>query len=553
LILLIHVLLFYPHFMKKFIIFMVAVVCLASSCGGNKCCEDKQLLQIGDDIAIVNTTYGTIQGYIYKDVYTFLGIPYGAPTGGANRFMPPQEPEIWDGVRPALFWGNYAPQRTGNRYSNTAGTFTDHWNYYDVSEDCLNLNVWTPAPDKAKRPVLVWFHGGGFVSGNSIEHDGYDGNNISREGDIVFVSVNHRLGPLGFSDLSAFGEKYAFSGNVGVMDLVAALKWVNANIANFGGDPSNVTIMGQSGGGSKVCTVLAMGSAKGMVHKAVALSGNTSRAMNQEYSRKIGEYVLAEAGLKPSEVDKLQEMPWEEYFALANKALAKYRQDYPETVNSVNRFGFAPVEDGVIIPKGDYYPEDGYAANIPVIFSSAFSEASVSKTNAELEEVDKAGAVEFLKSMKGDKAQAIIDACEAAFPDLKPIEWIDLVANTYRPALVVSAAAKYKQGAPVWNCWFAYKANLFDGRMRAFHCSDICYWFKNTDLMYTHTGGGPEPRTVSDKMSSALLSFMRTGNPNCDELPQWPQWDPEKRNVMLLDTECKVLEDPDRAIIELLN
>ena len=154
--------------MKKLFLF-AAMVCLLASCCGNKGVEDKQLLQIGDDIAIVNTTYGTLQGFIYKDVYTFLGVQYGAPTSGANRFMAPQEPESWEGVKPALFYGNVAPQRVAGKFTNTVNTFVDHWNYYDVSEDCLNLNVWTPNLDNAKRPVLVWMHGGGFTSGNGIE------------------------------------------------------------------------------------------------------------------------------------------------------------------------------------------------------------------------------------------------------------------------------------------------------------------------------------------------------------------------------------------------
>lgn len=538
--------------MKRIILLSAALFCLFSARSNGQDFRDKQLLQIGDDIAIANTTYGKIQGFIFKDVYTFLGIPYGASTANENRFMPPKEPESWDGIRPALFWGNYAPQRTGSRYSNNFGTFFDHWNYYDVSEDCLSLNVWTPSLDNKKRPVLVWIHGGSYTSGNSIEQDGYDGNNISRQGDIVYVSVNHRLGAIGFSDLSAFGEKYAYSGNAGVLDLIAALKWIHNNIESFGGDPGNVTIMGQSGGGAKVCTVLGMLPSKGLVHKAVALSGNTSRAMPQEYSREIGEYIVKEAGLKPSEVDKLQQMPWDQYLAIANRALAKYREDFPEKVKSFFRFGFGPVEDGVIIPKGDYYPVGGVSANVPMIISSAMAEASISRTNAALEDMDKAGAVQYATRKYGDRAQAIIDACQEAFPNMKPVEWANLVANSYRPSLIITATAKYKQGAPVYNCWFGFEAPIMNGRMRAFHCSDICYWLMNTDVMYTHTGGGPEPRAMSDKMSMALLNFMRTGNPNCDALPQWPTWDPVNRKVMVLKKECEVWENPDQKIIELI-
>ena len=185
---------------------------------------DDQQLKVGDDLAIASTRYGKVQGFILRGIHIFRGIPYGADTSGKNRFMPPLPPASWEGVRPAVWWGNSAPQIMDNRYGNAWSSFVDHWNYDDVSEDCLKLNIWTPSlSDEKKRPVLVWLHGGGYTNGNGIEQDGYDGENLSRKGDIVFVSINHRLGPLGFSDLSGIGgEKYAFSGNAGALDMVAA-------------------------------------------------------------------------------------------------------------------------------------------------------------------------------------------------------------------------------------------------------------------------------------------------------------------------------------------
>jgi para-nitrobenzyl esterase len=211
------------------------------------------VLLIGDNIAVTNTQYGKVRGYVLRGIHYFLGIPYGADTSGANRFMPPQKPAPWKDVYPAIWWGNTAPQNMDNRYANKYGSFRDHWNYDDVSEDCLRINVFTPAiNDGQKRPVMFWIHGGGFTNGNGIEHDGYNGENFARLGNAVFCSINHRLGPLGFCDLSGLGgEKFAASGNVGMLDIVAALEWVRDNIANFGGDPGNVTIMGQSGGGAR--------------------------------------------------------------------------------------------------------------------------------------------------------------------------------------------------------------------------------------------------------------------------------------------------------------
>jgi para-nitrobenzyl esterase len=208
--------------------------------------QDGQILFVGDNIAVTNTQYGKVRGYVLRGINYFLGMPYGADTSGANRFMPPQKPEPWTNVYAALWWGDSAPQNMDNRYANKFASFRDHWNYGDVSEDCLRINVLTPAiHDGKKRPVLFWIHGGGFVNGNAIEQDGYNGENFARFGDVVFCSINHRLGPLGFCNLAGVGgEKFAASGNVGMLDIVAALEWVRDNIANFGGDPANVTIMG---------------------------------------------------------------------------------------------------------------------------------------------------------------------------------------------------------------------------------------------------------------------------------------------------------------------
>ncbi|TVP50183.1 MAG: carboxylesterase/lipase family protein, partial [Mongoliibacter sp.] len=205
-----------------------------STAANNTLDDDDQYLEIGDDIALAETSFGKIRGYKLNGVFTFLGVPYGANTSGQNRFMPPQKPEKWEGIKDMIWWGNTAPQIMDNRYANVHYSFADHWNYDDLSEDCLKLNVWTNAiADGKKRPVLVWLHGGGFTNGNGIEQDGYHGENIAKNGDIVFVSINHRLGPIGFTDLSGVGgSKYANSGNVSMLDIIASLQWVKDNISN---------------------------------------------------------------------------------------------------------------------------------------------------------------------------------------------------------------------------------------------------------------------------------------------------------------------------------
>ena len=326
--------------------------------------------------------------------------------------MPPQKPAPWTTVFPAVWWGNSAPQNMDKKYANSYASFADHWNYDDVSEDCLRINVWTPAiNDGKKRPVMVWLHGGGFTAGNGIEQDGYGGENLSRKGDIVFCSLNHRLGALGFTNLAAVGgEKFAASGNVGMLDIVAALEWVRDNISNFGGDPGNVTIMGQSGGGAKVTTITAMPSAKGLFHKAVVLSGAGVKSGEKEYSGKLGSYVLKEAGLKPNEIDKLQLIPWNEYNIIANKAAARLNEEMGPATGGVRR-GFSPVVDGVFLPQHPYFPEAApTAAEVPMIICTTFNEQSPSRTDASLETITLDGVKEKLKDRFKEKTGEIVDA-----------------------------------------------------------------------------------------------------------------------------------------------
>ena len=507
--------------------------------------DDEQYLKIGDDIAVADTGFGKIRGYQMNGVYTFLGVPYGANTAGKNRFMPPQKPEKWEGIKDTIWWGNTAPQIMDNRYAAVHYSFADHWNYDDVSEDCLKLNVWTNGlADGKKRPVLVWLHGGGFTNGNGIEQDGYHGENFAKSKDVVFVSINHRLGPIGFTDLSGVGgEKYASSGNVSQLDIIASLHWVRDNITNFGGDPGNVTIMGQSGGGAKVTCTMSMPAAKGLVHKGVALSGSMLKANDQEYARKLGQYVLEAAGLTAAEVDKLQEIPWRAYIDIANKALDRMRKENPQPGF---RGGFGPVADGVNVPKGEFFsnPND-HTADMPLMICTTFHEWGATRTNAQLEAAGEAEIIEAMKQRFGDKSAEVYKAYAANFPGKKPAEIMTLAASN-RANAVACGNAKAKQKAPVYMAWFGWEPNLYNGRMRAFHCIDICFWYDNTDRMYTHTGGGKRPRLLSEKMSASLLAFMKTGNPNTGTLPNWPKFTAEKGETMVLNDASEVKNDPDR-------
>ncbi len=523
----------------------------AASPAAERTADDGPVLLVGDDIAVAETRQGKVRGYVLRDIHYFLGIPYGADTSGANRFLPPQPPKPWTSVFPALWWGNSAPQNMDNRYAERFYAFRDHWNYDDVSEDCLRVNVFTPALDGKKRPVLLWLHGGGFVNGNGIEQDGYNGENLARFGDVVFCSINHRLGALGYCDLAGVGgERFSASGNVGMLDIVAALEWIRDNIASFGGDPGNVTIMGQSGGGAKVCALCAMPSAKGLFHKAVVLSGAAVRMGDKEYCEKLGAAVVREAGLEGSRLDKLQELPWKEFLAIASKAQQKLNQEAPGAPGL--RRNFNPVVDGGVLPQHPFHPEPApTAAGVPMLISSTFNEQSPSWNDSALEKITLVEVVEKLKQRAGfgqgfgEKAREVVDAYAKAFPGRKPVE-IWSLASSNRQNLVALADAKAKQAAPVYVAWFGWQPPMFDGRMRAFHCVDICFWFRNTDLMYTHTGGGARPRRLAAQMSGALVQFMKTGDPNGGGLPHWPRYTSARGETMVLDDVSTARDDPDR-------
>jgi len=522
--------------------------------GAPKADADGPVLLVGDTIAVANTTSGKVRGYVLRGIHYYLGIPYGADTSGANRFMPPQKPKPWTDVLPALWWGNSAPQNMENRYASKYGSFRDHWNYDDVSEDCLRINVFTPGVnDGQKRPVMFWIHGGGFTNGNGIEHDGYNGENLARLGNIVFCSINHRLGPLGFTNLAGVGgEPFAASGNAGMLDIVAALEWVRDNIAAFGGDPDNVTIMGQSGGGAKVCTLTAMPSAKGLFHKAVVLSGASVRSGEKAYSEKLGAYVLKEAGLTPAQIAKLQELPWKEYYAIATKAQQKLAAEPAGAGASPMRRGFSPVVDGTVLPQHPYVPDAApTAAQVPMIICSTFNEQSPSWADSSLEAITLDQVVEKVKERAGfgagfgDRAKQVVEAYAKAFPGKKPVEIWSLVSSN-RQSVVTLADAKSKQPAPVFVSWFGWQPPLFDNRMRAFHCVDICFWFYNTDLMLSHTGGGARPRALAAKMAGSLLQFMKAGDPNGPGLTTWPKYTSASGETLVLDDVCEVRPDPDR-------
>ena len=326
--------------------------------------------------------------------------------------------------------------------------------------------------------------------------------------------------------------------------MVAALKWVNKNIANFGGDPNNVTIMGQSGGGAKVCTLVAMPETKGLVHKGVALSGNANNALAQSYSRELGKYIVKTS---KKTVEQLQQMPWRDYLALANAAA----QEFNKTQNMQGmRGGFAPVADGKHLPAEGYFDDpNAPSAQVPMIYCSTMAEFRPAMYDKSLEELDNEGVAKYLEQRYPGKAAAVVAAYQKAFPEANAGDIIGM-ATSPRTGIIKNIGIKAKQGAPVYLAWFGFNPPTFNGRARAFHCIDICFWFRNTDRMVTHSGGGKRPRELSNKMSEALLAFMRTGNPNCDAMPEWPAYNETDKPTMILNDVCVVKNNVDTEALE---
>jgi len=526
-----------------------------TSCAPHKGDNDGQKLFIGDNIAVAGTTSGRVRGYILRDIYYFLGIPYGGDTAGARRFMPPVKPEPWNDIFPAIWWGNGAPQLIDGIYSGNSRyrAFLHHANFDDLSENCLSVNVFTPGiNDGKKRPVLLWMHGGAWHYGISHEHDGVIGENLARFGDIVFCSMNHRLGPMGFSDFSSVGgEKYADSGNAGALDLVAALGWIRDNISNFGGDPGNVTIIGQSGGGGKVVATASMTPAKGLFSKAVSLSAADIELRDKEMTSKVGHYILKEARLQPSQVDRLQEMPWRTYYDIALRAAEKYIRETGTDLSPMKVF--QPQVDGRSIEYPTFYPEASpLMADVPMIISSTTNEMSNVWKDPSLAAITIDGVKKEMSRNYGARAGEIVDAYAKAFPGRNPFELWSMATNTFRQRAVAFADAKSRQPSPVYMAWFGWQPPLFDNRLMAFHTLDQCFWFANTDVMLTHTGGGARPRVLSEKMAGSLIQFMKTGDPNGGGLPQWPVYTAEKGELMFLDDKPEVQNDPDREARKML-
>lgn len=506
-----------------------------------------------DKNAVVETTAGKVRGFTRNGIQTYKGIPYAA----AQRFAAPTKPVAWTGLRSSMSYGPTCPQAVRTGWASDEGTFLFQWDDGQPSEDCLRVNVWSPGVnDGAKRPVMVWLHGGGWTAGSGQEQPAYNGENLSRRGNVVVVSLNHRLNMLGYLNLAAYEDKYASSMSAGVLDMVVALEWVRDNIANFGGDPGNVMIFGQSGGGGKVSTLLSMPMAKGLFHKAAVQSGSTLRLGDLEASERLAAEVVSQLGLNKSTIDKIQSVPYEQLLAAGDAALKKLQPNppaggigMPMVRSAAPRMGFSPVVDGKIVTRHPFDPgAPEISANVPMLIGTVLNEMSPSMTRASLESMTDEEVRKRAAERYGDKAGMVVDAYRKAYPNVKPVELLSRMFSV-RTNAVMQAERKAALGAaPAYVYLFAWQTPILDGRPRAFHCSEIPFCFANTDVSAFATGGTTEARELGDKVSDAWINFAKKGDPNHPGLPKWSAYSADKGSVMIFDRTCEAKNDPDREL-----
>jgi len=486
----------------------------------------------------VETRHGVVRGMANTGIKVFRGIPYGADTGGKNRFMPPRQPAAWGGVRSAMAYGPISPQTPSGYRSDYSQliAWDRHVGIGGMNEDCLSLNVWTPGVnDNSKRAVLVSFHGGGWATG-SANGPMYDGGQLSLLGDVVVVTVNHRLASLGYTHLAAVGapDEFKSAGVCGVMDMVASLEWVRDNIAAFGGDPSRVMIFGQSGGGSKTSTLLATPAAKGLFHRAAVQSGSTLRLAEAADAEKAADQFLKKLGLTRARVAEIQRLPWEQLL---------------EAQGGINP-GFTPVMDGRYLPHHPFDPSaPPESRDVPVIISTTLEDAALRLTNWDLND---AALTALLNERYNGKATEILALYKPVSAGKTPylVQAQVFTDNGTRARAITQAERKAAQGgAGAWMYVWEWATPGFDGKLGAVHGHDVDASFN----LYRNgiCGSGQKAgRLMCTRLASTWVAFAKTGNPDTEHIPHWPKYDAATRATMVFDTNTRVVNDPRAAIRE---
>ena len=510
---------------------------------------------------VVKTTNGAIQGLAQGGVQIFKGIRYGAEPVGALRFMPPQKPEPWKEIADATEFGAPAIQMFTGVFASPVTDFQRQLSSVLPipqetkigNEDCLFLNVWTQGlGDGRRRPVMVWLHGGGFVAGSGA-WPVYDGAHLASKGDAVVVTVNHRLNVFGHLYLGGLaGDAYAKSGNVGMLDVVAALEWVRDNIEAFGGDPGNVTIMGESGGGAKVCVLLAMPEAKGLFHKAIIQSGAALRARSKDAETRLAKGILDELQITAEDVRSLHRIPAHAIVSAAFASTAK-----TEGAGNYGFINLSPVVDGVVLPVDPFIPSaPAISKSIPIVIGWNKDEMTLfNAAEPWFGKLTEPELMERAKQMAGAKSESLIAAYRNLHPDYTPTYNYNLLMTDtafFADSITLAERKAAQKAAPVYMYNLVWETPVANNQFKTPHFLDVPFIFDNVEKARVLVGPGPQPEALARQMSDAWLAFARTGNPDAKSIPHWPPYTVEQRSTMAFDVKSRVIEDPNAEIRKIL-
>jgi para-nitrobenzyl esterase len=486
---------------------------------------------------IVETHRGKVRGSLDDGIKVFRGIPYAASTDGLNRFRPPKPAKSWTDVRDAIAYGPMCPQLPREHPSFAASWTTDK----DAGEDCLVLNVWTPVlHDQRRRPVMVWLHGGGYSTGSGSRNV-FEGTRLCQRGDVVVVTLNHRLNVFGFLYLARLGgAEYAESGNVGMLDVVAALHWVHDTIAAFGGDPGNVTIFGQSGGAAKVSVLMAMPQTRELFHKAIVQSGSQLDALTADDATRNALTFLAAVDVKPTELARLGKMPKDALIAGLKKVM-----DVPGP-----KPDYSPVVDSIVLPRSPWQPDaPAVSAGVPMLIGSTGTEttALLGANHPEYFTLDEASLSRSLADWIPDKdIPRIIAGFRRLMPSASPSDLFFAITTDRRVRQQAWTQAERKaaqNAAPVWLYELDWATPVDGGKWGSPHALDLAFAFDNVAKSEAMAGSGPQPQHMADQMSTAWIAFARSGNPANPEIPPWPPFSTTQRPTMVFNNASQTVDD----------